>query len=512
MFIRNNTRGRVKWLSTALMFLCIVIICQDVNAEPKKYRLGDIPLSPEAYEKHLKKIPRDMFTMEAALPPSYDARESNIVTDPKNQGNCGSCWAFASVGALESHLLKAGKEVQPPDLSEQQQVSCNDLMLGCGGGSSYALLYWGTMEQGGTDKGPLNESYFQYTASDGTPCMEMEDEQLGYRVVDYHTVPVSTDGFKQSLYDYGPSYWRFDVYSDFYTFWGTYSPGAVYVNGSNSYEGGHAVLLIGWDDYKQAFLCKNSWGGGGPNGDGTFWIAYEGHYKDLRFGMANFDIVSLTCSSDEECDDGNVCNGVETCDNNGVCQQGESMVCIDDGYFCNGTEFCDETIGCTSIGTPCNAEETCDEVNDLCVPETCGNGSCDVGEDCINCGGEGGDCISGPGGGTCEACFKGLCNGDCHPIKEGPECTDCSPPYCCGDGVCNDEENSENCAIDCGGEPPVTEIVCDDGSDNDEDGLTDCDDPDCGSDPACGCSAKKESCEVNSDCCSNRCSKQGVCL
>ena len=146
----------VKWLSTALMLLCMIVITgQDVNAEPKKYRLGDIPLSPEAYEKHLKKIPRDMATIEAALPNSYDARDLGIVTSPKDQGNCGSCWAFASAGALESHLLRAGMEVQDPDLSEQQQVSCNESMWGCEGGNSYALLYWGSiMEQGGVDKDP----------------------------------------------------------------------------------------------------------------------------------------------------------------------------------------------------------------------------------------------------------------------------------------------------------------------------------------------------------------------
>jgi hypothetical protein len=141
-----------------------------------------------------------------------------------------------------------------------------------------------------------------YTANDGTTCVN--EPQLGYRVVGYYTVPVTIADFKQSLYEDGPSYWRYDVYEDFYTFWGTYSPGAVYVNNSNNYVGGHAVLLIGWDEQKQAFLCKNSWGTGGPNGDGTFWISYGEHLNDLRFGMANFDVVSLTCNSNSDCDDG----------------------------------------------------------------------------------------------------------------------------------------------------------------------------------------------------------------
>ena len=116
-------------------------------------------------------------------------------------------------------------------------------------------------------------------------------EQLSYRVTNWHTVGATPSDFKASLYTYGPSYWRFSVYSDFYTYWNSATSGAVYTNAGGTREGGHAVLLIGWDDAKQAYLCKNSWGAsGGPNGDGTFWIAYSGHANNLGFGMSNFDL------------------------------------------------------------------------------------------------------------------------------------------------------------------------------------------------------------------------------
>lgn len=436
-----------------------------------------------------------MATIELALPTSYDARDYGFVTTPKDQGNCGSCWAFASAGALESHLLKAGMVVQDPDLSEQQQVSCNTAMLGCYGGSSTALLYW-------ESKGPLDEAYFPYTAYDTTPCVE--EDQLGYSVADYHTVPVTTAAFKDSLYNNGPSYWRYTVHSDFFTFWNYSNFGTVYVNGAKALEGGHAVLLIGWDDGKNAFLCKNSWGEtGGPNDDGTFWIAYDGHEIDLAFGMANFTVISPTCSSSEDCSDGLACNGLETCDNNGVCQPGIPVSCPDDELYCNGSEFCDEATGdCNRTNPPCDSGEICMEEIDLCVPETCNDGTCDEGEDCINCSW---DCISGLSSGDCASCFKGVCDGVCHPVKEGPECSDCSPAYCCGDGVCNGEENSEKCAIDCG-ESPTTETNCSDEIDNDGDNLTDCDDPDCFGDPVCSdCLPRKAACNSNYDCCSGRC-------
>jgi hypothetical protein len=449
----NSTRrkNQAKWIAGIIIILLLTalgsqsIYPQDLEL---KYPLGDIPLDPITYQRHLK------FQAEAemleALPASYDARDEGIVTSPKNQGSCGSCWAFASVGAMESHVLKQFG-FGPSNLSEQQQVSCNTSMAGCSGGSSSAIRYW-------QNKGPLYESCFPYTADDATPCIEDQCEQLDYRVVGWHTVPTNPDGFKSSLYEDGPSYWRYDVYSDFYNYWDQGDPGEVYVNSGGGLLGGHAVLLIGWDDAKQAYLCKNSWGGGGPNNDGTFWIAYSGHVRDLGFGMANFGLEAVGCSSDAECSDGLYCNGVETCVDS-VCQAGTPPNCADDGLFCNGSEFCDEAgDACASTGDPCGAGTICDEDEDSCVPLNCGNGVCELGENCATCPD---DCISGQGG-SCGSCFKGECDGSCHPVKESPDCADCNPGYCCGDGVCEGGESADNCAVDCSSSACVPEKkVCD---------------------------------------------------
>jgi len=487
---------------------------QDVNAQ--KYKLGDIPLHPEIYKKHLKVWPMEMAEM---LPASYDARDEGLVTPAKDQRSCGSCWAFASVGAMESHMLKA-YQAGPEDLSEQQQVSCNISMAGCGGGSSTAIRYW-------EDKGPLYEDCFPYTAFDTTPCGEAGCVQLDYRVIDWHTV--SSDNFKNSLYTYGPSYWRYNVYDDFYTYWSNGNPGEVYVSQAGSpYVGGHAVLLIGWDDAKGAYLCRNSWGAtGGPNGDGTFWIAYSEHQNNLGFGMANFSLTALSCSNDEECDDGVYCNGSETCFD-GACQDGTPIECTDDGFFCNGSEVCDEANGgCGQTGDPCDAGFECNESTNKC-DSLCGNGLCDAGEDCNSCSD---DCISGSGGGTPGACWK--YDGICHPKKEGVECADCNPGFCCGNGVCEAGENSLDCEIDCPpttcgdftcdpgedkcscpddcGQPQVSEVgFCSDNVNNDCDDDTDCDDSDCTDDPACNCLPKRATCELDSECCSNWCHR-GAC-
>ncbi len=489
-----------------LVFFCLIFLTGQ-NLYSQEHRLGDIPLHPEIYKKHLKVWPLDMA---AALPGSYDARDDGLVTAAKNQGSCGSCWAFASVGAMESHMLKM-YQIGPEDLSEQQQISCNTGMWGCDGGNSSALRYW-------ILDGPLDEGYFSYTGNDATPCQESEDQQLGYRVIDWHTV--ASNNFKDSLYSNGPSYWRYDVYDDFYTYWGSATAGDVYTNSDNSYRGGHAILIIGWDDSKGAYLCKNSWGEtAGPNNDGTFWIAYSGHANNLNFGMANFSLTSLRCTSDAECNDGVYCNGSETCVEDS-CQEGTPISCLDDGLFCNGDEVCNElTQGCGSTGNPCETGSTCNEVTDQCI-SLCGNGICDEFEDCSNCPE---DCISGSSGGTCDACFKGQCDDVCHPVKEGPECSDCWASYCCGDGVCEGAENNNNCQKDCPvtlcgdgtcdsnetpcncsadcGSAPSYETNCSDGIDNDCDGLIDGNDLDC----PVACLPRKEACNSDSDCCSNRC-------
>jgi C1A family cysteine protease len=92
-------------------------------------------LNPKIYNPEW--LESDLF-----MPPvnaDIDWTTKGAVSPVKNQGNCGSCWAFSAVGSLESYSLLKGKSVS---LSEQQLVDCshkygND---GCNGGYNYQGL------------------------------------------------------------------------------------------------------------------------------------------------------------------------------------------------------------------------------------------------------------------------------------------------------------------------------------------------------------------------------------
>ena len=270
------TRLERSWLLR--IFLGLLVLCVPAVAHPadQQRNFGRIPMSPEVYQRYLKITPsREMRSLAASLPPAYNAAALGFVTPAKDQGSCAACYAFAAVGAMESKLLMVGfrPNGSPPDLSEQQLVSCDTGQFGCGGGYiDAALFFWGLPPN--ADSGPLPESVFPYAEAD-VPCRNPSRLQVNYRAVDFYTVPLDVDEFKASLYQDGPGVVGILVMGDFFTFWKSAPPGSVYTYRDGDIEASHAVELIGWDDAKQAFLLKNSVGEhAGPNGDGTFWASY----------------------------------------------------------------------------------------------------------------------------------------------------------------------------------------------------------------------------------------------
>lgn len=93
---------------------------------------------------------------------------TNLYTHVKNQGQCGSCWAFSAIGCFEGRwALKQGQEQVTDEFSEQQLVDCDSNCYGCNGGlMDYAFEYLST-------KGLCSESDYPYKAADET-CADQD--------------------------------------------------------------------------------------------------------------------------------------------------------------------------------------------------------------------------------------------------------------------------------------------------------------------------------------------------
>ncbi len=216
--------------------------------EEKIKRLGILEGEDKAYlAAEPAPLPDSNLT---ALDPYLDWRNYNgynYVTPIKNQGSCGSCWAFSSTAAIESKILiNKGVSV---NLSEQVLVSCSGAGSCSGGYEGYAANY---LKYTGI---PL-ESCYPYTTSNGN-CPDACPARLGqsYKISNWGYVSANVTAIKTAIATYGPVVARFAVYSDFYNY-----KSGVYSYAYGGYCGLHAILVVGYDDYNNCFIVKNSWG------------------------------------------------------------------------------------------------------------------------------------------------------------------------------------------------------------------------------------------------------------
>jgi C1A family cysteine protease len=211
------------------------------NAEYKKmlgYRRAGLKANSEE-----KVLPTDN------LPASVDWRTSGAVNDIKDQGQCGSCWAFSAIASVEGHhAVKTGKLLS---LSEQQLVDCSkNGNEGCNGGDmSLAFQYAETT-------GLELESVYPYEGVDGTCRATAAQEKV--KVTADHAVPVNSVAQLKAAIATGPVAVAIEADTMVFQFYS----GGIFNSKSCGTNLDHGVAAVGYgtksgQDY---YIVRNSWG------------------------------------------------------------------------------------------------------------------------------------------------------------------------------------------------------------------------------------------------------------
>lgn len=189
---------------------------------------------------------------DSSLPESIDWREKGAVTAVKDQGKCGSCWAFSATGALEGqHFLKTGKLVP---LSEQNLIDCAGAYgpQGCEGGN-FDCAFTYVKDNGGID----TEESYPYEAVDGACRFKRED--VGATDTGFVDLKMFSESeLQKAVANVGPISVGIDASRSSFHFYagGVYDDPACF-----STLPSHAVLVVGYGvlDGKKYWLVKNSW-------------------------------------------------------------------------------------------------------------------------------------------------------------------------------------------------------------------------------------------------------------
>ncbi|UCD18493.1 MAG: T9SS type A sorting domain-containing protein [Candidatus Zixiibacteriota bacterium] len=250
---------------------------------------GFIP--PRMDLSHLsgREIPAKLKGTQA--PQQFDCRQQGWITPIKNQGACGSCYAFASIASFESLVLKDSSVTY--DLSENNAKECNFFDRSCGGGTFYDLA------SHFSQKGFVLESCDPYVPSDvicNTGCSHVKT-LLDWRIISANSVPATTV-LQDYIYTYGPAYTTLYVGGTADPAWETefqsYSGDYVLYH-PTAEEPNHAVLIVGWDDTLShaggtgAWIVKNSWG---TAWGGTCGYGAEAGYFYIAYGSGNIGMWS----------------------------------------------------------------------------------------------------------------------------------------------------------------------------------------------------------------------------
>ena len=210
---------------------------------------------------HVEKYPLSVERVRyvGAPPAAWDWTTQNAacVNYIRDQGNCGSCWAFSAVGAFNDLRCINKKDATHILHSEQYVVSCDPIDQGCNGG--YLNMVWYFLEKTGTTTDacvPYTSGTSGVTGTCATKCTNGSAITLTKAAGTATNVCSSVTSIQTDLVT-GPLTTGFTVYYDFELY-----TGGIYQHVWGPEMGGHAVEFVGYGTANNTafWKVKNSWG------------------------------------------------------------------------------------------------------------------------------------------------------------------------------------------------------------------------------------------------------------
>lgn len=310
----------IRFIVLYLIFLCIIFLIQKENFEEpgqkKKKKISKdligrekmvhvanlVPIFPniavplrDQVHTWIVNVPLTPFKAPLVKIPKVDKifpfllYKTQYLTPIRNQGDCGSCWAFALCDQLADQAMIMSGGLFRENLSVQQLLECYK-KDGCDGGSPENASMW--LEEKGVELATEKEyPYREYSGGyvNGTCRKNVKGnkvkvdsgsvasivEFIPEEKYDEEILKQNILNMKKTLIEKGPFYCAMTVYDDLFTYTGT----SVYKKGKNaSIIGGHAIEIIGYAEkgvdnrkgFQEAYwICRNSWGETWPTKSST---------------------------------------------------------------------------------------------------------------------------------------------------------------------------------------------------------------------------------------------------
>ncbi|KYK34643.1 MAG: hypothetical protein AYK22_04980 [Thermoplasmatales archaeon SG8-52-3] len=262
----------------------------------ESFLLNDYPVMEDPISYPV--IVGDPYPIMDDLPDEFSWRNYNgkdWTTPAKNQGACGSCWAFAALGVLESMVkIREGNPDINPDFSEQYILSCLPEAGSCRGGRAWVAfeLLQDDGPEGNNVNGTIFEECLPYEADDDIPCSDKCPNWMDQLVPIFDWGTWEADGtsedrkaIKSYIFENGPVVSHMKATDLFKAFGAIFhNPNLFYPRLKRSFSVNHVVMIVGWKDIPNIpsggyWICKNSWG--------TEW-GYDG-FVNIAYGSLNID-------------------------------------------------------------------------------------------------------------------------------------------------------------------------------------------------------------------------------